>query len=295
MNSTDLAFFSAVAAAGSMGRAALALNTVQSNVTAHIRALEDELGAPLFHRSKKGVALTGIGERLLPYAERIAHLLEEAQVAVADTNEPSGALRIGAMETTAAVRLPPLLAGYATAFPAVSLGIETGPTGALVEAVLARRLDGALVAGPIQHADLSAAPVVEEELVLVTAPAIATADALAAYLARPEGARVLVFRAGCSYRQRMEEVLAHRGVTGARRMELGTLDGILGCVGARVGITLLPRAAVRQAASEGRVALHALEGETGRATTVFIHRRDAYLSGALRCFKAHALAAFPAA
>ncbi len=292
MNSTDLAFFSAVAGAGGMGRAASALNTVQSNVTAHIRALETELGAPLFHRSKKGVTLTAAGERLLPYARQVAQLLREAQAVVSDDSVPAGTLRIGSLETTAAIRLPALLGRYAAAYPEVSLSIETGPTQALVEAVLERRLDGAFVTGPIAHADLEAVPVIKERLVLVTPPAVRTPDDLSAYLARPCGAKIIVFRAGCSYRQRMEEVLAQRGIVDVRLMELGTLDGILGCVGANVGITLLPWATVAVAAESGRIAIHELEPAMGSATTLFIHRRDAFLSCAMRRLKEEAVAMF---
>ena len=108
MDSTDLNFFSAVALAGGIGRAAHDLHTVQSNVTQRIRALENQLGVQLFHRSKKGVTLTSMGSRLLPYAKRISDLLAEAHCAVKDEAWPGGELRIGSMETTAALRLPPV-------------------------------------------------------------------------------------------------------------------------------------------------------------------------------------------
>ena len=63
---------------------------VQSNVTARIRQLEDELGTALFRRSRSGVVLTPAGRRLLPYAARIAGLLADAKRAVADDGHPSG-------------------------------------------------------------------------------------------------------------------------------------------------------------------------------------------------------------
>ncbi|NJM35197.1 MAG: LysR family transcriptional regulator, partial [Rhodomicrobium sp.] len=84
MDASDLRIFEAVARLGGMNRAAAELNTVQSNVTARIRALEDELGLPLFRRSSRGVSLTAAGERLLPYAKRIAELLSEAARAARD-------------------------------------------------------------------------------------------------------------------------------------------------------------------------------------------------------------------
>ncbi len=139
MNSIDLAFFAAVADAGGIGKAASVLNTVQSNVTSRIRALECDLGVTLFQRSRVGVSLTPSGAKLLPFATHVGRLLSDARKAVTDMDDlAAGALAIGAMETTAALRLPPILVAYTQAFPLVALRIETGPTALLVERVRAR-------------------------------------------------------------------------------------------------------------------------------------------------------------
>src|ERR1019366_2825278 len=79
MDAADLRIFEAVARLGGMGRAAEALHTVQSNVTARIRQLEQELGTKLFRRHARGVEPTAAGRRLLPYAQRVARLLEDAR------------------------------------------------------------------------------------------------------------------------------------------------------------------------------------------------------------------------
>lgn len=276
MNDLDLRFFAAVARCGGIGRAAQMLHTVQSNVTTRLRSLEAELGTPLFHRHSRGVVLTEAGERLLPYAEKVGQLLAEAKRAALDGAEPGGELRIGAMETTAALRLPPLLTAYVSDCPKVDVHVETGPTQALVARVLARELDGAFVCGPIDHPDLQALPMMAEELVLVSPPTPPE---------RPGGeAKILVFRAGCSYRQRLEALLAARGAVEVRRLEFGTLDGILGCVGAGLGVTLLPRAVAEPAAQAGRVRLQALPTEEAHVTTAFITRHDAFMSRALDRF-----------
>jgi LysR family transcriptional regulator, cell division regulator len=284
MDSTDLSFFSAVALAGGIGRAANDLHTVQSNVTQRIRGLELRLGVQLFHRSKKGVTLTAMGNRLLPYATRIHELLAEAQRAVRDEISPSGELRIGSLETTTALRLPPVLTTYTHRCPGVDLQIETGPTEALIGGVLERRLDGAFVSGPVAHKDLVTVPIVEEELVLVTAPSIRTRQQVADYLSASGSRKLIVFSAGCSYRQRALEYLAHQGFVDIRRMEMGTLDGIIGCVAASVGISLLPRAVVEAAERQGLVRIHPLRGPEAKATTVFIRRADSFVSSALRIF-----------
>lgn len=280
MDIADLRVFEAVARLGGMGRAAAELNTVQSAVTARIRALEDGLGIALFDRHSRGVSLTAAGRRLLPYAERAQRLVAEAREAARDDGTPRGALVIGSLETTAALRLAPLLTAYAAACPAVDLTLRPGTTAELVEHVLAERIDGAFVCGPVQHPALVEQAVFREELALMTAPGIASADAA---LGRP-GLRIVVLRAGCSYRQRLEAVLAARGIVGARLLEFGTLEAIFGSVAAGLGVTLLPRGLVGPVLRDGRLAVHELPPAEAVVDTVFIHRRDARASSALAAF-----------
>jgi DNA-binding transcriptional LysR family regulator len=285
MELSDLTTFSAVARTGGVTRAADELNTVQSNITNRIKALEAEIGTPLFERHSRGMTLTGAGRRLLPYAERMAALSREAVLAARDDGEPRGPLAIGSMETTAAVRLPSLLAEFHRRFPDVRLTLRTAPTADLVTSVLDGTLDGAFVAGPIDHAELASITAFKEELMLVTARRWTSLAALRA--GTPEsGPTALVFRTGCTYRQRLEQVFAEFGWPSAARFELGTLDGMIGCVAADMGVTLLPRAVVERADASGNIRIHALSGSQSRVDTLFIQRRSAHQYSALRGFAA---------
>jgi DNA-binding transcriptional LysR family regulator len=287
MDSAELRVFEAVARTGGMKRAAEALNTVQSNVTARIKSLEDELGCALFDRHSRGVALTHAGERLLPYARRVAWLLADATRAAKDIGVPGGPLTIGSLETTAALRLSPLLASYAAACPEVDIALRPGTTAELIDAVLERKLEGAFVCGPVAHPSLTERPMFDEELAILAAPGISSIEA-----ATQGGiARIVVLRVGCSYRQRLEGLLARRGIAVPRVMEFGTLEAIFGCVAAGLGISLLPRALIGPVWQAGRVSLHTLPPEESQVATVFVHRREAYLSSALRAFLAHVSAA----
>jgi DNA-binding transcriptional LysR family regulator len=214
---------------------------------------------------------------VLPFVGRLTKLLADARAAARDDGVPAGALTLGSLETTVAIRISPLLQKFLAACPEVRLSLATGTTRSLIEDVVECRLDGAFVAGPVDHPDLHAEPVFREELVLVTPPAIRSPADLAA-LAQP---RTIVFRLGCSYRQRLEAVLAGLGVASARPQELGSLDAMVACVAAGLGATLLPRAAVARAEAEGRVAIHALPPEQAEVETLFVRRRDAYVSSAL--------------
>jgi DNA-binding transcriptional LysR family regulator len=74
------------------------------------------------------------------------------------------------------------------------------------------------------------------------------------------------------------------GILAAQPLEFGSIEAILGCVAAGVGITLLPKGVVAAAWRDGQVAVHQLEPEFAEAQTVFIRRTDAYVSSALSAF-----------
>jgi LysR family transcriptional regulator, cell division regulator len=280
---TDLLTFSTVARLGGITPAADELNTVQSNISQRIKALEVEIGTALFERHSRGMTLTGAGRRLLPYAQRMAALSREAVLAARDDGEPKGPLSIGSMETTAAVRLPSLLAEFHNRFPAVRLTLRTAPTADLVAAVLDGALDGAFVAGPVQHAELRSTLAFREELVLASARRWTSLASLRA--GTPEsGPTALVFRTGCTYRQRLEQVFSEFGWPSAARFEFGTLDGMIGCVAADMGVTLLPRAVVERSDQNGNISIHSLSASQSRVDTLFIRRRSAHQNSALDGF-----------
>ncbi|RKP57704.1 LysR family transcriptional regulator [Pararobbsia silviterrae] len=280
MDVSDLKVFEAVARLGSMNRAAQALHTVQSNVTARVRALEGSLGVTLFQRHARGVTMTPAGERLLPFVGRMTQLLADARTAVVEDGVPKGTLHLGSLETTTALRLAPVLGDFARTYPAVRLVVTTGTSRRLLDDVLDRRVEGAFVAGPVDHPDVHQEVVFREELVLVTTPAIRAVHELKGI---PD-LRTVVFQMGCSYRQRLESVLADAGIVTAKPLEFGSLDAILSCVSAGIGVTLLPRGVVAVAEREGRVAIHALPSDRAWVDTLFIRRNDAYVSSAMRAF-----------
>lgn len=280
MDSADLRIFEAVARLGGMNRAAAELNTVQSNITARIRLLEEELRTPLFIRHSRGVELTAAGKQLVPYALQIGRLLEEARQTVEDNGTPKGSLTIGSLETTTALRLSPVLTIYASAYPNVDLILRTGTTSELVKDVRENRLEGAFVCGPVKEPDLEAETVFREELVLLTAPTVRSLNESI----KKNGQKIVVLRAGCSYRQRLEDILAKRGIVGLRKLEFGTLEAIFGCVAAGLGITLLPQSLIGSVWQDGRVAIHKLPAAESRVDTLFVRRRDAFVSSALSAF-----------
>ncbi|MFM0316247.1 LysR substrate-binding domain-containing protein [Paraburkholderia nemoris] len=280
MDVADLKVFEAVARHGSMNRAATELNTVQSNVTARIRALEREVGVVLFQRHVRGVSLTPAGQRLLPYAARIAKLITDARIAALDDGAPGGALTLGTLETTAALRLSPILSNFARMYPQVRLSLTTGTSCGLTADVAECRLDGAFIAGPLDHPDLHTETVFHEELVLVTPRTMRSLEVIRSV---PD-LKTIVFRLGCSYRQRLDTLLTEMGVLTAAPLEFGSMDAIIACVAAGIGITLLPRGVVSAAAEQDLVSIHTIAPEKAHVETLFIRRHDAYVSSAMQAF-----------
>lgn len=233
-----LDIFRTVAAEGSVTRAAERLQRVQSNVTTRVRQLEADLGTPLFLREGKRMALTPEGEVLRGYADRLLALAEEARQAV-QPGRPTGRLRLGSMESTAASRLPAPLAQLHHQWPGVALELSTAPTRELVERLRAHALDAVLVAWPPgQPPDpaLETRPVFAEELLLVLPaghpPVAGPQDVMPGTLA--------VFEPGCTYRGIAQDWFAPR-TPPMQTLELGSYHAILASVAGGSCAGIVPR------------------------------------------------------
>ena len=108
-------------------RTAEKVHTVQSNVTAQVKALEEELGAPLFDRLGRRVTLTDAGRRFQPFAEQALAAMEQGERAIRNGSEPSGPLRISAPESQLTYRLPQVLRTFRRRFPHVEVAFRPHP------------------------------------------------------------------------------------------------------------------------------------------------------------------------
>lgn len=280
MEFSDLRVFREVAMAGNISKAANLLGFVQSGITARIQRLEAELQTPLFYRQPRGVVLTASGKTLLLYTEKILRLLDETQKAVRYSPEPRGNLSIGSMETTAAVRLPAILKQYHVSYPDVSLSLLTDATERLFRSVLDYQIDGALVAAPIEHPDIMQVNAFNEEMVFVTDTQCQSISALTDIQQRT----LLVFRSGCSYRARLEQILHSHGIVPDKIFEFGALEAIIAGVAAGIGVSLLPYSVVHKHVAERILNYHPVPGPYGCSKTIFIWRKDALMTSALKQF-----------
>ncbi|MNM65019.1 HTH-type transcriptional regulator GltR [compost metagenome] len=268
MDLTQLEIFRAVAQDGSITAAAGRLHRVPSNLTTRIKQLEAELGAELFIREKLRLRLSATGKSFLGYVERILDLVEEARQVAAGA-EPQGSFSLGSMESTAAVRIPALLAAYHKRFPKVQLDLSTGPSGEMIDGVLSGRFSAAFADGPANHPQLDGRPVFQEELVLMSAKSQAPVrDARDV-----AGETVFAFRETCSYRKRLENWFAEHRVVPGKIIEMESYHGTLACIAAGGGVAMIPRRMFESLAGGSNVAIHTLEPKHADVTTWLFWRR----------------------
>lgn len=134
--------------------------------------------------------------------------------------------------------------------------------------------------GPVNHPELLSEKAFREELVLVTSTAINRLEEVASV----ENLKTVVFRIGCSYRQRLDSLLTRLGIPAPEPLEFGSIEAIVACVSAGVGVTLLPRGVVANALRDGLVNVHKLTPDIADVETVFVRRIDGYFSSALSTF-----------
>jgi DNA-binding transcriptional LysR family regulator len=237
MNFADLQVFKAVVEEGGIVKAAHKLHRVPSNISTRIKHLETAVGIPLFHRDRQRLHLSPSGELLLGYAERLIGLSEEARHVVSGA-APQGLLKLGALESTTASRLPGILADFHRRYPDVRLELTTGTNDALVIAVAERRLDAAFIAEPPSARGLAHLPLFRESLVVISsqdhAPITSARDA--------EGQSLIAFPHGCAYRRVLQRWLKRESLATLRVLELGSYHAIVACVAAGAGIALMPEA-----------------------------------------------------
>lgn len=271
MRSLDLEtlrIFRAVVETGGITGAAQRLGRVQSNVTTRIKTLEERLGTQLFRRERNRLILSEDGARLLAYAERLLQLADEAELALRpDTLR--GTLRLGALESTTAARLPPVLSAFHAAQPEVRIDLSTGDTASLLRRVRQFEIEAAFVSEPFDPHELETLPVFTEQLALIaplSLPSVQGPDDL-------RGRTMIAFEAGCSYRRIFESWLSTASVVPDRVMELASYHAIFACVVAGAGIGIMPRAVLAALQAEAQVQVLDLPAEIGIVRTHLVWRK----------------------
>lgn len=172
-----LRYFVAVAEELHFGRAATRLHMTQPPLSQAILALEAQLGAPLFARSRRAVALTPAGAALLPEARRLlaqAGALPELVRRAAGGE--TGKLALAFVSSADYSVLPPFLRRYRAAFPQVQVALQEATSDVQIDELLHARVDAGLLIAPLPdraRAELDTMLVLSEPLILAAPSGLA--------------------------------------------------------------------------------------------------------------------------
>ena len=255
--------FRTVARHLNFSRAAEELFLTQPAVTQQIKALEDELRVPLFDRTGGHISLTPAGKALLPLAEKMKALSDDALAAVAGAyGQHAGELSLGASQTIGQYLLPKFVAGFLHTNPNVRITARSGNSDAMLEALVAQEIQLALIEGPEQRKDLHIEPFMEDHMVLV----VPASHDWANQEIEPDDLTsqpLLMREFGSGSRRVIEHALASIGLKPKDLkilMELDSTEGLLSAVEAGLGITFVSRWAVRNQLALGTLVLARVRG-----------------------------------
>lgn len=274
MELTDFKIFAKIAEEGSISRAAEKLGYVQSNLTARLRKLEEELGVALFYRLPKGVTLTEKGAVFLKYSRTILHSSEEALKAVRDTPYPSGPLTIGVVETVTCGNFMNTLSEFQTLHPDVSLSILTRTSQELLAKVFNHQLDGAFVTDPSNSPQLIYEYKRKDEIVLLTKSPGAYPDL--------NDTKWAVFPEGDPFRRVLEEWLESEKIPLKNLIEISSLETILSCVQSGLAATLLPKSVL--SGNYESLGTYTIPEKFRFTNTCMVRRKDRFSSKAFNAF-----------
>jgi LysR family hydrogen peroxide-inducible transcriptional activator len=255
MNLRDLKYFIALAETRHFGQAATRSFVSQPTLSGQIKKLEDELGVALFERTKKFVAVTPLGEALLPYARRAVEEAETlAQLARASHDPLAGSLRLGAIPTLSPYLMPLVLAPLKRKHPQLRLVLTEELTESLLERLRRHELDAALIATPVKDTELAVRALFDEPfwLAIPRKHPLYTKDSIVRR-DLDQLDLLLLSEGHCLAEQAMEVChLRERAQTGEQAdLRAASLDTLLQLVGAGMGATLVPALALRSAAMTG--------------------------------------------
>jgi len=275
--------FRMVALTNSFTRAAVELGYSQSSVTTQIKALERELGAPLFDRFTKKVALTEVGQRTFEYAGRLLALADETKAAVSKHGKPSGPLKVSAPESLLIYRLPDLLRQYQVEYPLVHLDLSSlGDPRAQATAVLDGAVDIAFAAGDVVQSErLTIEHLGEEDILMVAAPHHSLAKAEAVSWDQLARTQVLLTGRTCGYRAVFEHALEIGPVQLSEVLELTSIEAVKQCAIAGMGVAVLPRTAIAQELAQRRLVPVRWNGTPLVAYTQMLRHRERWMTPAL--------------
>lgn len=255
MELRQLEYFLAVAESGAFSRAAMLLSVGQPILSRQIKALEQDLGAQLYHRTGRGIVLTEAGRVFEQHARSVVDRTKIAREEMRDLSaSPTGSVLIGMPPSVGVVLTVPIVQRFREQFPKVSLTVMEGFSGDLLEWLTTGRIDMAVLYNAPRIKALSTDPLLTDELFLLgpsrdpagagpgPVPASRLNEIPLILSTRPHGLRLLV-----------DEFLAAAGVTPRVPLEINAVPSTLRLVEFGVGYTILSPSCAHDLIAAGRI------------------------------------------
>ena len=285
MEVRQLQIFRTLAEELNFTRTAEKVNTVQSNVTAQIKALEEELGTPLFDRLGRRVSLTDAGRNFLPFALQALAAMDHGQRALKIGAEPSGPLRIGAAESQLTYRLPEVLHAFRRRFPHVELIFSQHSTATVAHELEAGKFDMVIHGDNLQpYSSIKSCRLRTERILLLAEASHPLANRSTVKPADLVAQNLLLTESGCSYREKLDRALASANIRPANVTEFSSVEALKECIALGMGIGLLPEIVVARELRQNRLkALH-WTGPSLDIVTQILWHKDKWISSAMAAF-----------
>jgi DNA-binding transcriptional LysR family regulator len=276
MDTARLEAFVEVARTGTISKAAEALFVTQPALTARLQALERSLGAELLVRSRHGSRMTEAGKALLPHAERALSAMRTGRAAVEEVRSGgAGRLTIGAAPAVSTYVLPAMLHRFQAKHPGVRLVVRSGHSEEILQMVVRDEVEVGRMR-PIQHPDVTATLLYEDELTLVVHRGHRFAAAGHVRMGELASEHLILFDRSSSYHELTSAIVRQAGISPRGRLEVDNIDAAKRMVEQRLGIALLPRTSVQADIGSGRlVPVTVTDMAPVRRQIVIARRRDA--------------------
>lgn len=290
MELRQLEYFLAVARERHFTRAAESIPISQPTLSQQIKALETEVGMPLFERLGKHVSLTEPGEVLVRYARRVMDDLAEARDVLAELRGlERGSLAIGAVQTISAYLVPIVAGHFQREHPTLRLNLETLHAEEIYAALRDHSLDLGICYMPDSYQDLEGQPLFQEELVLVVHRDHALASRQVMTMAELARHSLVLLKPcaghGRCVRKKIEEAFAEAGVAPMVGIELNSIESAKAAVKEGYGISLFPEIYATGVGADPDLRLIRLSEPTPCREIAMVWRRGRFQSAAARAFR----------
>jgi DNA-binding transcriptional LysR family regulator len=242
METHQLRYFLAVAQTGRFTLAAKSCNVSQPSLSIQVAKLEEELGGPLFERTRKGGKLTARGEVFLPRAKAILEQMESAKEdAKALSGLSLGKVSLGCMPTTGAHLLPPILSAFRKAYPKIQIQLKEESSPGLAKDLEEGEVELALVDDAGLRPSLDHQVLLTEPLLLALPPRHILAKKRKVALKQAVGEPFILMKAGHGFRQITLEIFRGAGLEPKVVFESGGIETVQALVASGLGISLVPQ------------------------------------------------------